>query len=221
MWCWDLLSAETRTAMRLGQEECDRLEHPYFGGEHLLLGLLAAGHPPAAAWLVGRGVELAGARGEVARIVAEISGPDGIAALRQLGIDLGEVRRRIEANFGPMPVLEATRRVARRPWWRGRRHPNPAWRRPFLVKRALEFARDRAKRDGAPLIRPEHVLYGVLRDARDPVGTGISRRRRAEVVGQIGLTSTSPHPVRLLLAAHGIDLDQSLTDLDQQPRRQP
>lgn len=198
--------------MRLAHEECDRLEHAYFGGEHLLLGLLALGNTPAAAWLVGHGVRLDPARDEIARIVTEISRPDGTAALRELGIDLGEVRRRMEANFGSVPVMEATRRVARRPWWRGRRYANPVWRRPFLVKRALEFARDQAKHGGTTLIGPEDLLYGVLRDARDAVGTGISRRRRTEVFGQIGLAEGAPHPVRLLLAAHGLDVDQALSE---------
>jgi hypothetical protein len=61
-------------------------------------------------------------------------------------------------------------------------------------------------------IGPEHVLYGVLRVARDPLGTVLGRRSRREI-GRLGLRAGAPHPVRLLLAEHGIDLEQLTQNL--------
>jgi hypothetical protein len=44
-------------------------------------------------------------------------------------------------------------------------------------------------------------------DAKDPLGTGISRRTRKNAFAQIGLREGGPHPVRLLLNAHDINID--------------
>lgn len=199
MWCLDTFSPEARRVMRLAHAECDRLGHPYFGGEHLLLGLLAAGTGPAARRLTGRGIALESARAEVNRIVTA-GAPAG--RLREWGIDLDEVRRRLEADFGAEAVAEAARRVARRPWWNGRRQPVPLYRKPFLNKRASELAARRARQqDGT--VTTEHLLYGVLRDARDPLRAGLKRRAT-------GLAPGGSHPVRLLLAAYGIDPEELL-----------
>jgi hypothetical protein len=59
---------------------------------------------------------------------------------------------------------------------------------------------------------PEHLLYGVLRVARDPLGSGLGRRGRREAA-RIGLRVGGPHPVRLLLGEHGIELDRLGEDL--------
>jgi ATP-dependent Clp protease ATP-binding subunit ClpA len=204
MVCWDRLTPDAREVMHLAHGEADRLGHAYEGGEHVLLGILAHGDSVAARLLTGHGLDLATARADVRRIVAETTGPDGAAALRSLGIDVAEVRRRLEASFGKTAVREATWQVARRPWWRGRTRGNLLWRRPVLYKRALAQAvrhRDQA------LVSPEHLLYGVLTDARDPLGTAISRRSRKSMFVQTGLREGGPHPVRLLLDAHSIDLE--------------
>ena len=58
-----------------------------------------------------------------------------------------------------------------------------------------------------PSYRPEHLLYGVLRTARNPLGSGLGRRGRREVA-RLGLRVGAPHPVRLLLAEQGIDQNQ-------------
>jgi hypothetical protein len=57
-----------------------------------------------------------------------------------------------------------------------------------------------------------HLLYGVLRLARDPLGTGLGRPGRRELA-RLGLRAGAPHPVRLLLAEHGIDPRQRGEDL--------
>ena len=44
----------------------------------------------------------------------------------------------------------------------------------LLAKRSMQFAAEFADRRGAAGIGPEHMFYGVLRDARDPVGAQLS-----------------------------------------------
>jgi hypothetical protein len=198
---------------RLAEVERRRLGHPYLGDEHLLLGILAHGANPAAAMLVERGLELAAARAEIARIVAE-SGPflrDDAALLAEFGVDVERMRRQLESTFGTLAVHEAVRQVRRRPWWRGRARHSPLCGPPYLIKRAQHIACTTAGKRGEAEIGPRHLLYGVLRAARDPLGTGLGRRGRREAA-RLGLRPGTPHPVRLLLAEHGIDLD---ADLDQ------
>lgn len=213
MLCWDRLAPEAREAMRLAHGEAERLGHAHVGGEHVLLGLLAyaegpaAGGCPAARPLTDHGLDLGTARTEVSRIVAETTRPDGAAALRSLGIDVAEVRRQLEASFGATAVHEATWQVARRPWWRGGGKANPLWRRPVLYKRAIDIAAHQARRRGKALVSAEHLLYGVLHDARDPLLTGMRRRGRTKIIAQTGLRESTPHPVRLLLDAHGVDIE--------------
>ena len=76
-----------------------------------------------------------------------------------------------------------------------------------MIKRAQFIACTTAGKHGDTQIRPEHLLYGVLRVARDPLGSGLGRRGRRDLA-RLGLRAGAPHPVRLLLAEHGIDLDR-------------
>lgn len=78
----------------------------------------------------------------------------------------------------------------------------------MLYKRALEIAAQLALRQREALVSPGRLLYGVLADARDPLGTGISRRSRKNVFARTGLPDGGPHPVRLLLDAGGIDIEE-------------
>ena len=198
-----------REIMRLAEAERRLLTHPYLGDEHLLLGVLVHASSPAAARLNKLGLDLATARAEIARIVSE-SGPparDDVALLRELGVDVAQMRRRLESTFGTLAVHEAARKVRRRPWWRGRARHSPLCGPPYLIKRAQFIACTTAGERGEAEIGPEHLLYGVLRVARDPLGSGLGRRGRREAA-RLGLRAGSPHPVRLLLAAHGIDLER-------------
>ncbi|MGH3785015.1 MAG: hypothetical protein ACRDRG_00325 [Pseudonocardiaceae bacterium] len=128
------------------------------------------------------------------------------------GIDIEQVRQRLESTFGTDALRAAERRVRRRPRWRGGR-PRPA---PLcvhlLAKRALELAARFATRRGDPGIGPQHLLYGVLQDARDPIGTQLSRRSRKQL-NPLGFTPGAPNPVRLQLEAHDLDLNQLVAEL--------
>jgi ATP-dependent Clp protease ATP-binding subunit ClpA len=92
------------------------------------------------------------------------------AALRTLGIDLDEVRRRVEASFGPGALDEVPRRrPRRRRWRRGRCEPAAVTGYlPFMprAKRALERAAGEAATLGDGHVGVEHLLLGLL----DPRG---------------------------------------------------
>jgi ATP-dependent Clp protease ATP-binding subunit ClpA len=210
---WPRLTPEGREIIRLAHAEASELGHPCMADEHVLLGLLRHGSSQAATLLESRGLDLAAARAGLQRHGPTL-GPDAspAAALQTLGIDVGEIRRRLETSFSPDALRAAERRVRRRPRWRGG-HPRPD---PLCVyvaaKRALEIAAKFAVRRGDSGIGPQHLLYGVLQDARDPLGTQLSRRSRRQLA-PLGFAAGGANPVRLQLQAHGIDLQQLTAEL--------
>ena len=141
------------------QATARRLGHGHIGTEHLLLGLLE-NDGIAAQVLSGAGVTRAAVERE---ILAEVGrGPLGAGdaeALGAIGIDLDEVRRRMEASFGP-GALE----------W----HPDPGCRGarprfghiPFTprAKKVLELSLREALALKHRHIGTEHLLLGLLRE---------------------------------------------------------
>jgi ATP-dependent Clp protease ATP-binding subunit ClpA len=202
-------SAANQRIFHLAELERRRLSHPYLGDEHLLLGLLAEAESAAAGLLIERGLDLPTARADIQRIVSGMGqvGPDDATVLRDLGVDVDQMRRRLESAFGTLTVHEAERQVRRRPWWRGRARHSPLCGPVYLIKRAQLTACTVAGNQGQAEMQPEHLLYGVLRSARDPLGTGLGRRGRRDL-NRLGLPAGAPHPVRVLLAERGIDLEQ-------------
>jgi Clp amino terminal domain, pathogenicity island component len=77
----------------------------------------------------------------------------------------------------------------------------------ILAKRSFEMAARFADQRGDTGIGPEHLLYGLLQDARDPLGTQLSRHSRRELAA-LGWTAGRPNPLRLLLEACNIDLNR-------------
>jgi ATP-dependent Clp protease ATP-binding subunit ClpA len=210
---WSRLTPSGRRVLRLAFLEARELGHPCLADEHLLLGLLRDGTSPAAATLRAHGLDLATARADLLRIGPTL-GPqaDPAAALRSLGIDVDQVRQRLEARFGADAVQSAERRVRRRPRWRGG-HPRPNPLCAYLLtKRAFEIASRQAAHRGDPGIGPQHLLYGVLQDARDPLGTQLSRRSRTELT-MLGFAQGRPQPVRLMLEAHGITIATMVSEI--------
>jgi hypothetical protein len=99
-------TAQARDAVALAQEEAARLRHPWLGTEHLLLAFLRRPDSRAGRLLLSIGVRAASVERELAAELgeppkAEILGEEDEEALHTLGIDLREVRRRVEAKFGP------------------------------------------------------------------------------------------------------------------------
>lgn len=214
---WDRLSPDGRQVIRLAFVEARELGHPCMADEHVLLGLLRHDTSPAATLLEARGLDLATARAGLLRVGPTL-GPaaDPAGALRTLGIDVEEVRQRLESTFGTRAVQAAERRVRRRPWWRGG-HPRPSPLCVYLLaKRSFEIAARFAARRGDSTIGPGHLLYGVLLDARDPLGTQLSRRARRQLA-PLGFTPGRPNPVRLQLEARGIDLARLAAEVSTTP----
>ena len=214
---WDRLTADGREVMRLAYVEARELGHLCLADEHVLLGVLRHGSSRAAALLRSQGLDLASARVELLRVGPTL-GPrvDPAGALRSLGIDVEEVRRRLQATFGTDAVVAAERRVRRRPRWRGG-HPRPSPLCHYLLaKRSLAIAARLASRRGDTGIGPEHLLYGVLHDARDPLGTQLSRRSRRQLA-TLGWSSGRPNPLRQTLEARGIDLTRLAAQLGEPP----
>ena len=205
---WHRFTPDGRQVIRHALAEARELGHPCMADEHVLLGVLRHGGGQGAALLEANGLDLATARAELLRVGPTIEpAADPASALRAIGVDIEDVRRRLEASFGSEALRVAERRVRRRPRWRGG-HPRPS---PLcvhlLAKRSFELAAGFATQRGDAGIGPDHLLYGVLQDARDPLGTQLSRRSRRELEC-LGFISGRPNPVRLQLQAHGIELSR-------------
>ena len=202
--------ADFEHAMRLAAEESDRRDHRYLGTEHALLGLIRTSNARAVGILRSRGLTVEAVEAELGRLEEEGVVPrrdGGRELLRSLGIDIDEVLARLDRSFGRAAVDEATCRVTRRPWWRRSRTRLMSLAKPVLLKRALELAERHAHAAGREQATIDDVVVGILRDAKDPLGTQLSRRGKRSLL-QLDLVPGSPAPVRLIVEARGLKLDQ-------------
>jgi ATP-dependent Clp protease ATP-binding subunit ClpA len=158
-----------RRAVVLAQEEAEALGHDYLGTEHLLLGLLAEGEGRAADVLARAGVTRDSVLEHLRGRDMPLSGRVDADALAAIGIDLDEVRRRVEDAFGPGALLR-TRTGCR------------AFARRFTprAKRVLEVAWQEARKHGEDLADTEHLLLGLLEE-----GDGVA----AKILGDYGVTA--------------------------------
>jgi ATP-dependent Clp protease ATP-binding subunit ClpA len=128
--------------------ESRRLGHDYVGSEHVLLALADHRDGRAAAVLRHLGVTADDVRADILAVVGEGFGAPTARidrdALAALGIDLDEVRRRIEATFGK-GALERTSAAC-----------TPVCPR---AKQALQRASEDAS---GPLVTDEDVLAGLV-----------------------------------------------------------
>jgi ATP-dependent Clp protease ATP-binding subunit ClpA len=171
---FERFTAEARTVVVGAQEQARDLGHRVIGTEHLLLSLLAGGGT-AAALLRERQITPGSARAAIARFVGQpverLSHSDA-EALRAIGIDLDEVRRRLEENFGPNPLAVPPEEPVRRRFGlrRVRREPEPEGNRrghiPFSprAKKVLELSLREALRLKHRSIGSEHILLGLIRE---------------------------------------------------------
>ena len=157
---FERFTADARRTVVVAVEVAQEVGHDNLGAEHLLIALAGTGPSIATQALIACGFDPRRARLDLERIEAsedsDLSDADA-AALRGIGVDLDEVRRRVEASFGP-GALDRRRR------WHGRRRGRVCGL-PVMpkAKQALELALREAIRLGHPRIGPEHVLLGLLR----------------------------------------------------------
>jgi ATP-dependent Clp protease ATP-binding subunit ClpA len=206
-------SEPAHRVLDLAREEAERCGHRYLGPEHVLLGLLAEDQSGAAQVLRSAGVDLAAARAALARLadrgVVAAPRPSDAELLGALGIDPDAVRRDTEQTFGVQAVGTATWWVTRRRRWRGRRVVwTPLCGLPLLVKRALQLASERAHALGHGQVSPEHLLLGVLEDARQPADMVRGSRRHRQIAVHVGLPDGYQGAAGLLLAALEVDPDR-------------
>jgi ATP-dependent Clp protease ATP-binding subunit ClpA len=159
---FERFTKDARQAVALAQEEAVALHHGWIGTEHILLGILRA-DGDGARLLAGFGVEAAGVRDDVVRIVGLGEQDIDRDALATLGIDLDKVRERVERAFGPGALTR--RRRCRRG---GIGHMVPFSPR---AKEALELTLREAISLGERDLRGEHLVLGLLRE-----GDGVAAR---------------------------------------------
>src|SRR5207244_2457412 len=102
---FERFATTARQAVVLAQEESDALGHDYIGTEHLLLGLLAAAETRAAGFLAAAGVTRESVLARLRLRAKPSHGRVDAEALATIGIDVEEVRRRVEESFGPGALL--------------------------------------------------------------------------------------------------------------------
>jgi ATP-dependent Clp protease ATP-binding subunit ClpA len=146
----------------------------------LLLGVLAQPDAPGIKVLTDLGITLDAGRTAVSQLVGRGSLSESDAdALRTLGIDLDEVRRRTEESFGP-GALDLALGPRRRSWLPWRRtscpQPNATGHLPFMprAKRALERAVREAVALGDGYLGVQHLLLGLL-DPKDNTAVQVLR----------------------------------------------
>lgn len=158
----DWFAPATDAAWRAAWTEARNLGHSWFGTEHLLLGLLhGPADDPAVRALTVRGVTPEGVR---AVLVADLNRPplgDDASLLATLGVNLADVRARIEANFGPDAIDQLYDR-RRRGGRRLARGPLCGIGMLARTKLALEHARRAANTEHRPLATTTDLLLGVL-----------------------------------------------------------
>lgn len=194
-----------REAVVRSQVEARALRHRRIGAEHVFLGAL--GGPPASdavAAVGAAGVTADRFRAAVTELAdrSEPLGDTDAEALRTLGIDLDEIRRRVEATFGDGAIDQPS--WVRRRWPFGRRRSAgcadraapPTGHIPFtaLAKRVLQRALAEAQARQDRHIGVAHILLGTL----DPAGNG--------AVDALHHLDVNPDDLRAALLTH---LDQA------------
>src|SRR5919112_1879586 len=204
----------------LGREEAVARHQYYIGPEHLLVGLLqqddflrdadspGQGDDPVADLLRAYGLDLASVRAGIDRLVAQgvLPGPQlsDRELLATLGIDLDAVHERLKEEFG----WEAWNDTAQ---WLGLRPVQPVPHAPgggtpLTCHRALLRACEEAEARDTE-VGPLHLLLGLLRDAERPVAEGLTPRE-LRLRSMIALPNSGPSPVKLLVEAEGLTLEE-------------
>lgn len=157
---FERFTRRARQTVITAQDEARRLRHRQIGSEHLLLALTLDEEGAAARSVLAElGLTHESAEGQLLRI----RGSEALdaEALSSVGIDLEEIRRRVETQFGPGALDEPTPPIRRRlP-----RLSQIGGGIPFGddAKLSLEIALREAIRLHDGDIRSAHILLGLLR----------------------------------------------------------
>lgn len=140
-----------KQAIMLSQDDTVELGYDTIGPELLLLGMIGVPAGVAGQVLLGHGVDPSRARDEAVRQltaagVARTGGRAPIEALAAIGIDAGEVQRRMDSTFGPGKFL----------------YPRPTYTPG--AQRMLMQAVTEADTLGSEHIGTGHMLLGLLAD---------------------------------------------------------
>lgn len=142
-----------RRTVVLAQQESFERNAPEVGAEHVLTALAMDADSVAGTTLAGLGLGPARVRDLIADLPAELTGGRSIdpEALAALGIDLAEVRRQVDAEFGPGALA------------RGRRPRRKAHARfSSEAKRLLEGALREAVQRKDKSLNTEHLLLAAI-----------------------------------------------------------
>jgi ATP-dependent Clp protease ATP-binding subunit ClpA len=157
------------------QFEAREMGHSPIGTQHLLLALVADENGSVARVLREQGVDEVSVR---EAIISRLGGraattdplPDAddedAAALKAIGIDIEQVRRAVEENFGPDALRLPRREEEPRRGLFGRLRGSSGGHIPFSPrsKKVLELSLREAIRLHHNFIAPEHIMLGVMRE---------------------------------------------------------
>ena len=164
---------DARQVVVQAQADARRLGHGFIGPEHLLLAT-ASTATPASAVLRDRGVSPERIEAEILRTIgpgqmADLLGGLDREALASIGIDLDEVRTRLEAAFGPDALARAVPAC--------RRNRRPAWRKGPVAELMRRRRRHRAR--GRSAVPPARHAAATPRSPRLRLPAATFRSRRA------------------------------------------
>jgi hypothetical protein len=188
------LEERSRRVLDLAQQHARELGHNYLGTEHLLYGLSCDGGT-VAELLAERGCRPPDVTREIVTLIGRGGPPNHQpdALLATLGIDLQQVRERVEATFGSDAMTRVImRRQPRRRWWPGQRwwpgcrngrpHPSTLLGARWFgvaprVKKVLHVAVQRS----APQPVPPELLLAAILDEGEGVACQILTRRGVDL----------------------------------------
>lgn len=164
---FERFTSNARSAVVLAQEQARTMRHDHIGAEHLLLGVMTMPDTVGARVLGRLGVDINAVRPQVEGLAWQDA-----EALRALGIDMDEVRRRAEETLGAgaldRPGPPRTRIGSRR---RSRGtvpfHPSAKAALVQSLREAVHLSHD--------YIGTEHLLLGLLADEHGPARLVLQR----------------------------------------------
>ena len=160
---FERFDSDARAILTEALVEARRSGCGYLGTEHVLIAQVSTPTVLSPAVRTHLPVSAAVVRDQLNREVgASVGVASNEALLATLGIDLGEVRRRAEATFGPAALERVAVRPNRR--WRRRRRCFPMLIDNLGVMPRLKRAVERASTHQLGLVTPAGLLLAIVED---------------------------------------------------------